>query len=111
MLLSLPVVTRLLPLILLLITNIKTTLASDDYPRDALSCYSTLLAPRTTQFNSLICPEFANKFCVKVKVDLSNSEYCGKSFFGDSWWQERSECVYKKCSDECVPGMVAVPAK
>ncbi|GMI57447.1 hypothetical protein ScalyP_jg5119 [Parmales sp. scaly parma] len=101
--------TILLFLVVLLLPN-SNTYASDQYPRDALSCYSTLLAPRSTQFNELICPEFANKWCVKVKVDLSSALYCGKTFFGDSWWEEKSECVYKKCSETCVTGMTVVPA-
>jgi len=96
--------------LLLLLTSLVLALASQDYPKDSLSCYSTLLAPRTTQYNTLICPEFANKWCVKVKVDIQSQEYCGKTFFGDSWWGERQECVYKKCSSECSPGMTAVPA-
>jgi len=91
---------RILCLFIAFTTLSPKKLGDHWYPERSLRCYSTLTDPA----NLLICPETANKFCIKEVAHLSQ-EQCGKTiFFGDRWDQKTSQCIWRKCSDKCNAG-------
>eukprot|EP00622_Pseudochattonella_farcimen_P003537 FR738739.1.p1 GENE.FR738739.1~~FR738739.1.p1 ORF type:complete len:178 (+),score=2.66 FR738739.1:121-654(+) len=92
----------------------KTETGAQKYPQDSLKCVSTNTRGENNRrdgdvnTNSLICPQYANNYCIKEQSTPKTEASCSKGLYWSDKWTDDGKCITRRCGDKCEDGVKVV---